>query len=183
MGVYEERKYSWLTEEKRFIEKAINAGKPIIGICLGSQLLASVLGARVYPGPERQIGWFPVRTTENAKTDELFQHFGDKFMPLHWHGDTFDLPNGANRLAYDDIYENQAFCYERCWGLQFHVEVGTNDLENWLRVADAELNRGGDFVQSAQAIGDQEDYLQQSSEILVKMMDSFQKIVELEKEE
>ncbi len=124
MNIYEESKYPWLVEEKRFLDKAISKGRSVLGICLGAQLLAGVLGARVYANKNKEIGWFPVETTENARTSTLFNTFPQCLEAFHWHGDTFDIPQGAKQIARSAGCENQAFVYdERIVGLQFHLET------------------------------------------------------------
>jgi len=124
MGVYDEAIYPWLSEEKTFIKQAIEAGKTVLGICLGSQLIAEVLGAKVYPNKQKEIGWFDVALSERAKTDSLFAGFEDKFPVFHWHGDTFDLPEGSKHLISSEVCKNQAFLYnDKVLGLQFHFEV------------------------------------------------------------
>jgi GMP synthase-like glutamine amidotransferase len=123
MNIYEENKYPWLTQEKRFIEQAIENEKIILGICLGSQLIADVLGAKVFPNPDKEIGWFPIELTSQAKSSKVFNVLPNPFTVFHWHGDTFDLPKGATRMAMSKGCQNQAFIYgERVVGLQFHLE-------------------------------------------------------------
>ena len=99
MGVHEEDKFEWLRTEKIFIKKAVAANKIVLGICLGSQLLAEALGAKVYPGHEKEIGFFPVTKTDAGKQDELFSAVPGTWNVFHWHGDTFELPKGAALLA------------------------------------------------------------------------------------
>jgi len=124
MNIYEESKYPWLVEERRFLDKAISKGCSVLGICLGAQLPADVLGARVYANKNKEIGWFPVETTESARTSTLFSTFPQCLEAFHWHGDTFDIPKGAKHIARSAACENQAFVYdERIVGLQFHLET------------------------------------------------------------
>lgn len=92
MGVYEEENYPRLAEEKKYIKQAIQAGKTVIGICLGAQLIANVLGAKIYPNVEKEIGWYPITFTDQAAKDHLFTFFPRQMDVFHWHGDTFDLP-------------------------------------------------------------------------------------------
>lgn len=121
MSVNDEAELPWLKAEKRFVAAAIDAGKAVLGICLGAQLMASTLGARVYPGPHKEIGWFDIESTSNHSA--LFQ-FPQAVTVFHWHGETFDLPAGATRLARSAVCENQAFQMgDRAIGLQFHLEM------------------------------------------------------------
>lgn len=124
MGVYEEDKYPWLVPEKAFIKAAIDAGKIVLGICLGSQLIASALGAKVYPNKEKEIGWLPVTFTNAGYQNNLFKSVDKSPVVFQWHGDTFDLPEGAELLASSNVCPNQAFIYkDTVVGLQFHIEV------------------------------------------------------------
>jgi GMP synthase (glutamine-hydrolysing) len=130
IGAYEEALYPFLNAELRFIEKRLAVKLPIFGICLGAQLMARALGARVYQAKEKELGWAPITLTEPGLTSVLKPlAFGPV---LHWHGDTFDLPQGATRLASTAICENQAFSYgTTALALQFHVEAEAKGLERW----------------------------------------------------
>ncbi|HRZ87734.1 MAG TPA: type 1 glutamine amidotransferase [bacterium] len=122
MSVNDEREFSWLVEEKRFIRDVINAGTPVLGVCLGAQLIAAAMCARVYPNPEKEIGWFAVEGTAEAGASCF--GFPPSFDAFHWHGETFDLPDGAVRIARSVACENQAFQLGRSViGLQFHLET------------------------------------------------------------
>ena len=124
MNIYEEKKYPWLLREKCFIEDATKTGKVVIGICLGAQIIADVLGANVYAGEHKEIGWFPIFRTKEAGESIVFRDFPSELEVFHWHGDSFDLPSGCIRLAESAACPNQAFIYdERVVGLQFHLEV------------------------------------------------------------
>lgn len=128
MGAYEEEEYPWLVEEKKFILEAIAQEKWILGICLGAQLLANVLGSKVYPHTHQEIGWWPIEVMDEAKTSSLFDGIPVSFSAFEYHGDTFDLPKKAIRLASSKGCSNQAFSYgERVIGLQFHAEF-TGDI-------------------------------------------------------
>lgn len=120
MGVHDEKKHPWLKAEKQFIENAIKSDKVVIGICLGAQLIADVLGAKVFPSQYKEIGWFPVHLTNEGK--KVLGDFPEDFTAFHWHGDTFDLPSGAKHLAGSVACKNQAFLYDKVLGLQFHLE-------------------------------------------------------------
>ncbi len=121
MSINDETELPWLVEEKRFIAEAIFSGKAVLGICLGAQLIANALGARVYPNSHKEIGWFDIARTSDRK--ECFQ-FPEATTVFHWHGETFDLPRGAIKLASSVACENQAFQIgANVIGLQFHLET------------------------------------------------------------
>lgn len=155
MGVYEDAEYPWLRDEWTYIRSAIDAGKTVLGICLGSQLIARALGAKVYPGPAREIGWLPVDKTEAGKASPLFEVMPDPFTVFQWHGDTFDLPADAAWLAASAAVAHQAFSYgERVLALQFHLEATERGIADFLREDgdDGEIAAGGQWVQSKEAI-------------------------------
>ncbi len=136
MAVYEMDRYPYLRDEADLIEEFIEKGKAVLGICLGAQMIAHVLGARVYPGDEKEIGWYRVDLTEDGLTDPAMMCLEvdrtGKAEVFQWHGDTFDLPEGAVRLASSEIYPNQAFRYsEACYALQFHIEITPEMLKEW----------------------------------------------------
>lgn len=123
MGVGDEAAHPWLVGEKEAIRSAIDAGRTVIGVCLGAQLIAEVLGARVYRNAHPEIGWMPVELTPEALESPLFGFLPPSLQVFHWHGDTFDLPPGAIHLARSGACAHQAFCYAgRVLGLQFHLE-------------------------------------------------------------
>jgi GMP synthase (glutamine-hydrolysing) len=132
IGAYQESEYPFLVDELRLIESALKAATSILGICLGAQLLARALGARVYPGPQKEIGIAPVDLTPEGRASCL-RHLAPSFDVLHWHGDTFDLPAGATRLASTSITPNQAFSAgASILGVQFHIEADPAQIERWL---------------------------------------------------
>ena len=131
IGIYEVDRYPFLKRELSVIEAAVKQGVPAIGICLGCQALAAVLAARVYPGKQKELGWDEMTLTKEGKASPLGAIDGVRV--LNWHGDTFDLPVGATRLASTAITPNQAFIYgPKVLALQFHVELAERDLEKWL---------------------------------------------------
>lgn len=131
IGIYEVERYPFLKRELAVIETAVKKDVPTIGICLGCQALAAVLAARVYPGREKELGWDEMALTKEGKASPLGAIDGVRV--LNWHGDTFDLPAGATRLASTRITPNQAFAYgPRVLALQFHVELPSRDIEKWL---------------------------------------------------
>lgn len=122
MSVNDEKKYPWLAPEKQFIREAIRSGKPVLGICLGAQLIASAMGAKVYSNWVKEIGWFPIYGL--SSNDRSIFRFPQSVQSFHWHGETFDLPTGATRIAKSDGCENQAFQLgQSVIGLQFHLET------------------------------------------------------------
>lgn len=125
---------AWLRHEIGVIQEAVHRGIPVLGVCLGAQLIARALGAKVYKNPEKEIGWGWVRSTEAARGDRLFDRFPDPEMVFQWHGETLDLPPGAELLAYGDACRNQAFRAGRnVYGIQFHLEVTPDIITDWLR--------------------------------------------------
>src|SRR5262245_63780084 len=131
IGIYEIDRYPFIKGELATIDAAVKKNVPVIGICLGCQALAAVLAARVYPGKQKELGWDEMTLTAEGKASPLGVIEG---VPvLNWHGDTFDLPQGATRLASTAITPNQAFIYgPNVLALQFHVEVPERDMERWL---------------------------------------------------
>ena len=129
MGIYDEDDHPWLAVEKDLLRAAVAAGKCIVGVCLGAQLLADVLGARVYRNPHREIGWLPIELTPEGIADPVFGPLAPGLTVYHWHGDTFPLPPGALHLARSAGCEHQAFLYGgRILGLQFHLETTAESL-------------------------------------------------------
>jgi GMP synthase (glutamine-hydrolysing) len=131
IGAYEDEAYPFLAGELRLIEQRLGAGRPVLGICLGAQLMARALGARVYPGDGKEVGWSPLQLSDAGRRSCLAP-LGEGTAVLHWHGDTFDLPAGALHLAATPRYHNQAFSFERHGlALQCHLEVTARGLEPW----------------------------------------------------
>jgi GMP synthase (glutamine-hydrolysing) len=125
----------WLDAERRLIADAVVAGTPVWGVCLGAQLLAASLGARVYAGPAPEVGVLPVTLTDEALADPVFAGLPREILTLQWHGDTFDLPESATRLAGSPAYPNQAFRVgAAAYGLQFHLEVSVEMASEWAEV-------------------------------------------------
>jgi GMP synthase-like glutamine amidotransferase len=140
MGVYEDTKYSWLTVEKNFIGASIQAGKKVLGICLGAQLIAAALGEKVYPHVHKEIGWFPLKLTDEGIRSNVLRGFPAELLAFHWHGDTFHLPRGATLLAETFACRNQAFAYgNKVVGLQFHLDFTRENVEKLIENCTAEL--------------------------------------------
>ena len=127
----------YLREEQKLIRNHVQNNIPVLGICLGSQLIAKTFGAKVYKGTKKEIGFYhDLMISNNSK---LFHGFKNPFTVFHWHGDTFDLPVGATRLALSENYSNQAFQYKSAIGLQFHLEVNEQMVNFWLDKSDKNL--------------------------------------------
>jgi len=144
IGVYETDRFPFLLKEIALLERRLANDRPTLGICLGAQLMARALGSRVFPGRAKEIGWGRVELTEDGQASSLSPLAEAGAVVLHWHGDTFDLPDRAARLASNAAYENQAFAYGgRGMGLQFHVEVDPERLEEWYVGHVVELSAAG----------------------------------------
>lgn len=154
MSVNDEASLPWLVDEKRFVRQAVETGKPVLGVCLGAQLIASAMGARVYPNARKEIGWFPVRGL-HAKSRSVFT-FPESVEVFHWHGETFDLPDGAILLAESDACRNQAFQLGgKAIGLQFHLETTPQTAADLVRhcahelVPDTYVQAGPDILSAS----------------------------------
>ena len=135
MNVDEQESHPHLATEVRLIRSAIERDIPVLGICLGAQLIARALGAGVRSGAEKEIGWYDVSPTEAGRRDPLFAHFDETERIFQWHGDTFDIPEGAVHLASSPACPNQAFRYgDNVYALQFHLEVDERLIRRWLSV-------------------------------------------------
>ncbi len=144
MGVYEEAQYPFIRDELRLIEQTLKQNKPILGICLGSQLLAAALGAKVYPGPKKEIGWYLVSRLPAAKGDALAVGLPESFMAMHWHGDVFDVPAGSVPLLRSDLTACQAFRFDRnAYGFLCHLELSLPQMDRMIQAFPEELHQAG----------------------------------------
>jgi GMP synthase (glutamine-hydrolysing) len=142
MNVYEENRYPFLKKEDLFIKESIQRGRNLLGICLGAQLIAKALGARVIKAPVKEIGWYDASLTEDGSKTPLFSQFPATFSVFQWHEDTFEIPHLGKLMATATSVPNQAFCYGRnTYGLQFHLEVTEAMIREWLEADQQELNR------------------------------------------
>ncbi|OHE78530.1 MAG: amidotransferase [Verrucomicrobia bacterium GWF2_62_7] len=174
MNIYEEDKFLWLAAEKRFIKTAIEGGKVVLGVCLGAQLIADVLGGPVHRNAHKEIGWFPVRKTGAAARSRVFEALPTELEVFHWHGDTFVLPPGAIHLARSAACENQAFiCDERVVGLQFHLETTPESARLLAQHCDDDLVVGP-FIQSAEAMLSDRRRFDRINETMWKLLDRLQ---------
>lgn len=142
MNICEHEKYPWLIREKEFIRSVIADGKIALGICLGAQLMADVLGGRVRRNKHREIGWFQVQLTPEARASRIFRVLPERFMAFHWHGDTFDIPPGAVHVAESLACKNQAFVLGKAVGLQFHLESSRDSIDHLIQSCADELTDG-----------------------------------------
>lgn len=140
IGVYEEDVYPFIKDEIALIKNAIKNNIPILGICLGSQLLAKAAGAEVYKGKKKEIGWYKINLTEEGKRDGLFIGLPDEWTVFQWHGDTFDAPDNSKNLASSALFPNQIIKVgKNAYGLQFHLEVTEEMIRDWIDVNDKDL--------------------------------------------
>lgn len=171
MNIYEEAKYPWLKDEKTFLKTCIEQDKILVGVCLGAQLLADVLGGRVMHNAHKEIGWFEVERTEAAGRTPLADVLPERFWAFHWHGDTFAIPPGATRLAAGAACANQAFLYgNRVLGLQFHLEYTADSIEQMLTHCADELT-DSPFIQTPDTIRNGYTHLSETKTLLWKMLD------------
>jgi GMP synthase-like glutamine amidotransferase len=141
MSANDEARLPWLRPEIALVREAMEADKIVLGICLGAQIIAKALGARVYQGNAKEIGWFSVKRTPGSHP--VFDGVPENFTPFHWHGETFDLPQGAQLLAKSEVTENQAFAVgQRVLGLQFHMEATEESVHALLQNAAHEIGNG-----------------------------------------
>lgn len=169
MSVYQEAEHPWLKAEKSFLRECVAEGKAVLGICLGAQMLAEVLGGRVYRNAHKEIGWHAVKRT--AARHPLFDHMPDEFVSCQWHGDAFTLPEGAVRLAGSEACPNQAFAFgDTVIGLQFHLETTPDCIGTMLDVWSGELTEGP-YIQSARTIAAQTERSEASHAMLHGVLD------------
>lgn len=146
MSINDEQDYPWLVKEKKFIKSVIEAGKPVLGICLGAQLIASSMAAKVFPNTVKEIGWFPIKAIKQEK-ESVFK-FPEKVEVFHWHGETFSLPHGAVQIAESKACKNQAFQIgDHVIGLQFHLESTPSSIQAIVENCNDELV-DGEYIQT-----------------------------------
>jgi GMP synthase (glutamine-hydrolysing) len=144
MSANDGEKLSFIEDELRMIPQALELKIPLLGVCLGSQLIAKALKAKVSSGPKKEIGWYPLKLTPSSDKDVIFGGLGSPVMMFQWHGETFDLPSGAIHLAQSDLYRHQAFRYtDRIYGLQFHPEMTDMMIRDWVDKGREEIVEAG----------------------------------------
>ena len=172
MGIYDENKYPWLREEKAFIKNAVDKGKVVIGICLGAQLIADALGAKIYKNRYREIGWFPIKFTRERQASKLCKMFPEEILAFHWHSDTFDLPSEATLLASSEACENQAFGWEdRVFGFQFHLEITAMGAAALIEHCGHEIVKGK-YIQSADEILSEKSSFHEINRLMDKFLEN-----------
>lgn len=172
MAVYDENKHLWIKEEKAFIRACINKNVKVIGFCLGAQLIAAALGAKVYPGPEKEIGWWDVKLTAAGEANPLFAGFPVNPVVYQWHGDTFDLPEGATLLASSGVCSHQAFQYKNALALQFHLETTAESMALLIENCADELVNGP-FIQSKEEMLQNRAALKTANTLLYSLLNRF----------
>jgi len=172
MNIYEEDRYPWLAQEKACIAEAIAHGRLVLGICLGAQLIADVLGGPVTKNAYKEIGWFPVKLSAAAADSPLFHDFPKEFMAFHWHGDTFALPPGAQHMAASVACAQQAFTYsDKVVGLQFHLESTPASVQKLIEHCGDEL-RNGPYIQTAEEMLSQKHFFLDIGKNMTRLLDN-----------
>ena len=175
MSVHDTGEYPWLIEEKRFIKETIRVGKTVVGICLGSQLIAETLGSRVYRNKVKEIGWFPVVGVNGRPCSPLLDKFSEKETVFHWHGETFDIPEGAFHGFTSDGCRNQFFIYkERVVALQFHLEV-TEKLLDSMIVNGIEEIVPAQYIQDEEQLRNGSFHAERNNELMYSLLDGLDK--------
>jgi GMP synthase (glutamine-hydrolysing) len=171
MNIYEYTEYPWLKHEKLWLKQAIDADRAVIGICLGAQLIAHVLGAQIKQNNNTEIGWFKVELSDMGRKDSLLSKLPKSFTAFHWHGDTFTIPPGSVHLASSDACMNQAFQYgRRALGMQFHLDYNQDSINAMLKNCVNELVTG-DFIQTEDNIHNSQSYVEQLEKLLFTVLD------------
>ncbi|MCB8998522.1 MAG: type 1 glutamine amidotransferase [Bacteroidales bacterium] len=181
MNIYEESEYPWLVAEKRAIDQAIKSDKVVFGFCLGAQLIADALGARVYKNAEKEIGWYPVSRINPGDGNPPLHFLPDIATVFHWHGETFDIPKNAVQLYRSEATENQGFLYEsNVLALQFHPEMLKSSIEDLAHFCRSELTEDGKYIMSAeQMISDYKKYESSNKKMLRNIFHYFIKEMDL----
>jgi GMP synthase-like glutamine amidotransferase len=173
MSVGDENTYPWLIHEKAFIKEFIQAGKRVLGICLGSQLLSEALGAQVKRNHKPEIGWFPVSVDRSKLPVKYQEVFPENFTTFHWHSDTFEIPEGAVSFASSDVTANQGYIYKRVAAFQFHMEVTPWMLKQLIEKHGSDLDTDFESIQSREEILRGESEIKNNKVILYKFLDKF----------
>ena len=178
MDADDESASPWLRAEKHFVADSIADGKIVLGVCLGAQIVAEVLGGRIRRNEEPEIGWYPVAVTETGRDEPLFTEWPENVVVGHWHGDTFELPFGLDPAISSDVTPNQAFVFDsRVVGLQFHLEWDEAAVETMLEVCSDDLEDNGGHVMSVTEVADEmPDHIPVCRELLFMLLDGLDAI-------
>jgi len=171
MNVFDFHIYPWMQEEIEWVREFVNSGKPALGTCLGAQILATALGEEVYPGSEKEIGWHNLQFLPSLGEFRIFKDLPVARKVFHWHGDTFNIPGGAVRIARSQLFPNQGFIYDRrVVALQFHLEVTPEAVRGMVEQGGDELVKGG-HIQTAKEILAETGYFEDNQQVLYKILD------------
>lgn len=170
MNIYEYDAHPWLKAEKALIREAVAKGKRLLGICLGSQLIADVLGGPVTRNAHTEVGWFPVELNANARQSKLFAGFPERFNAFHWHGDTFAIAPGARHLASSEACAHQAYDYEdRIAAIQFHLEVTAANARDWF---EHERPAPARYVQTPESILADLSLFAENNRLMIRLLEN-----------
>jgi len=173
MNVYEEDKFPYLKDEDILIKKAVKNDMPVLGICLGGQLIAKATGAKVSKGTKKEIGWYDLKLTKDSRQDKVFNSLPGTIKVFQWHGDTFDIPDGAVHLAGSELFSNQAYRVgSRIYGLQFHLEVTQKMITQWISEYKEELSTL-DYINADRIIADTPAYIDNLNRCAELFFDKF----------
>lgn len=178
MGIYDEENYPWLKAEKEFIRKAVESGKTILGICLGAQLIADVLGAKVYKNKYREIGWFNIQRATEVNNTILAQSIAENLEAFHWHGDTFEIPEGAVPLGASDACKNQGFIIaDRIIAFQFHLETTRESAASLIQNCGDEID-GSRYVQTETEMLSDMNKFDSINRVMFSVLQAMEKTIE-----
>ena len=171
MNVFDFHVYPWMQDEIEWVADFIRTGKPVLGICLGAQIIAAALGEEVYPGEEKEIGWHDLQFLPSLGDFRIFKDLPASRKVFHWHGDTFNIPEGAVRIARSQLFPNQGFIYnKRVMALQFHLEVTPDSVHDMVKHCGHELV-DGDHIQPAEEMLAEGAYFEGNQKLLFQFLD------------
>lgn len=171
MNVLDFHIHPWMKDEVDWVSNFLGSGKAILGICLGAQIIATALGSDVYPGKEKEIGWHSIRFLPGLGEFKICKKLPSARKVFHWHGDTFDIPKGAIRIAESNLFPNQGFIYEkRVIALQFHLEVGPKNVEDLVENCRDEL-LPGPYIQNEKELRDETRFIDENRVLLFNILD------------
>ncbi|MFZ2456502.1 MAG: type 1 glutamine amidotransferase [Candidatus Altiarchaeia archaeon] len=172
MNVYQEKEYPFLRDENTFIKKMLTEKKPMLGICLGGQMIAKAAGAKVLTGHRKELGWYDLELTKEGINDPVFKGFPKRFKAFQWHGDTFQIPQDAVKLAYSEIFPNQAYRLGNAYGLQFHIEVMEETINDWMAEYGEEMN-SLDYIDADKIREDTKKYVDELYKLAGRFYENF----------